>query len=79
MRDTSILTNNGINVQQSLELLGDMEFYDETLEGFLDMADEKISKLENLPSQRLYNMNLFPVKIDPILEILPPTQPLLLP
>ena len=47
MRDTSILTNNGINVQQSLELLGDMEFYDETLEGFLDMADEKISKLES--------------------------------
>ena len=47
MRDTSILTSNGINVQQSLELLGDMEFYDETLEGFLDMADEKISKLEN--------------------------------
>lgn len=47
MKDTSILTNNGINVQQSLELFGDMEMYDETLGDFLDMSDEKISTLEN--------------------------------
>lgn len=47
MKDTSILTNNGINVQQSLELFGDMEMYDETLGDFLDMSDEKITTLEN--------------------------------
>ena len=46
MRDTSILTNNGVNVQASLELFGDMEMYDETLGDFLDMSDEKISTLE---------------------------------
>ncbi len=47
MKDTTILTNNGINVQASLELFGDMEMYDETLGDFLDMTDEKISSLEN--------------------------------
>lgn len=47
MKDTTILTNNGINVQASLELFGDMEMYDETLSDFLDMTDEKISSLEN--------------------------------
>ena len=47
MKDTSILTNNGINVQASLDLLGDMEMYDETLGDFLDMTDDKISALEN--------------------------------
>ena len=46
MKDTSILTNNGINVQTSLDLLGDMEMYDETLGEFLDMTDDKISALE---------------------------------
>ena len=46
MRDTSILTNNGVNVQASLELFGDMEMYDETLGNFLDMSDEKITTLE---------------------------------
>lgn len=47
MKDTSILTNNGVNVQASLELFGDMEMYDETLGDFLDMSDEKITTLEN--------------------------------
>ena len=46
MKDTSILTNNGVNVQASLELFGDMEMYDETLGDFLDMSDEKITTLE---------------------------------
>lgn len=47
MKDTTILTNNGINLQASLELFGDMEMYDETLADFLDMSDEKITTLEN--------------------------------
>lgn len=46
MKDVNILTSNGINVQQSLELFGDMEMYDETLTDFLDLIDEKITKLE---------------------------------
>ncbi len=46
MKDVNILTNNGVNVQASLELLGDMEMYDETLTDFVDMVGEKIANLE---------------------------------
>lgn len=46
MKDTSILTNNGVNVAQSLELFGDMEMYDETLNDFLSMVQEKLDKLD---------------------------------
>ena len=52
MKDVTILTNNGVNVQQSLELFGDMEMYDETLTDFLDMSQEK---LENLEKHRVAN------------------------
>ena len=47
MKDVNILTNNGVNVAQSLELFGDMEMYDETLKDFLDLVDGKLTSLEN--------------------------------
>ena len=47
MKDVNILTNNGVNVAQSLELFGDMEMYDETLKDFLDMVEGKLQSLEN--------------------------------
>ena len=47
MKDVNILTNNGVNLQQSLELFGDMEMYDETLNDFLSMIDNKLASLEN--------------------------------
>ena len=46
MKDVNILTSNGVNVEQSLELFGDMEMYDETLNDFLDMVEEKLANLE---------------------------------
>lgn len=46
MKDVKILTDNGINVQQSIELLGDIEMYNETLEDFLSMVAEKLNHLE---------------------------------
>lgn len=46
MKDVTILTNNGVNVQQSLELFGDMEMYDETLNDFLNMHQGKLANLE---------------------------------
>lgn len=46
MKDVNILTNNGVNVAQSLELFGDMEMYDETLQDFLNMINEKVASLE---------------------------------
>ena len=51
MNDVNILTSNGVNVQASLELLGDMEMYNETLSDFLDMADEKIANLEKFKAE----------------------------
>ena len=50
MKDVNILTNNGVTVNQSLELFGDMEMYDETLKDFLDMVDGKLASLDNRKS-----------------------------
>ena len=43
--NTEILTTNGIDINKGLELLGDMEFYNETLGQFLDTIEENKSKL----------------------------------
>ena len=55
MKDTSILTNNGVNLQKSLELFGDMDLYNETLSDFLGLADEKISALEKYKNDPNWN------------------------
>ena len=46
MKDVNILTNNGVNVQKSLELFGDMATYDDTLKDFLTEIDEKLAKIK---------------------------------
>ena len=46
MRDVNILKSNGVDVDQSLELFGDMETYNETLEEFLANVDQKLSDIE---------------------------------
>lgn len=46
MRDVSILTDNGVNLESALELLGDLEFYDETVEGFVEEQKERIPKIK---------------------------------
>ncbi len=46
MRDISILNNNGIDVNHGLELLGDMEMYDETLEEFLTESETRLSQMQ---------------------------------
>lgn len=47
MRNTNILINNEVDIEKSLEFLGDMEMYDETLEEFLSEIDERIKDLTN--------------------------------
>lgn len=47
MRDEKILLNNGVNLAKSLELFGDMETYDATLEEFLSSIDDKIEELKS--------------------------------
>lgn len=46
MRDVNILKDNGIDVNSGVELLGDMEMYDETLEDFLTESDERLPKID---------------------------------
>ena len=47
MKDINILKNNGINVDQGLEILGDMEMYDETLNDFLTESEERLPKIKS--------------------------------
>ncbi len=46
MRDIDLLKNNGVNIEQSLELFGDMETYDSTLEDFLETITQKLSEIQ---------------------------------
>ena len=52
MKDVSILTNAGIDVNKSLELFGDMETYDQMLEDFLKEVDTKIENATMYLNQR---------------------------
>lgn len=47
MKDVNVLIDNGVNVKKSLELFGDMETYDSTLEVFLAEVDGKLKLLKN--------------------------------
>lgn len=45
MKDKNLLISNGIDVDKSLELFGDMQMYDETLDEFLKGVQKKVSDL----------------------------------
>lgn len=51
MRDVSILTDNGVNLESALEFLGDLSFYDETLEAFLEENETRIPNIEKYKKQ----------------------------
>ena len=44
--DTKILTDNKIDVDHGLELLGDIDFYNETLGTFYDGIEDNLKKLQ---------------------------------
>lgn len=46
MKDISLLKDNRVDVDSALELLGDMEMYDETLNDFLEVSEERMPKIE---------------------------------
>lgn len=46
MKDINVLINNGINVNSSLELLGDMDMYNETLVDFLSEIETKLMQIK---------------------------------
>lgn len=45
MKDVTILKNNEIDVEHGLELLGDMEMYDETLQDFLTESETRLPQI----------------------------------
>lgn len=46
MRNINLLVNNGINVNDSLDLLGDIDTYNDILKDFFDEVKEKIEKID---------------------------------
>ena len=44
------LEDNDINVERGLELLGDIQMYDETLQGFLEESDHRVKEMEEYKS-----------------------------
>ena len=46
MKDVNLLINNGINVNGSLELFGEISIYNETLGDFLNTVEEKLSDIK---------------------------------
>jgi HPt (histidine-containing phosphotransfer) domain-containing protein len=47
MMDVTVLTNNGVDVNHGLELLGDMEMYNDTLKDFLEESKTRINNIIN--------------------------------
>ncbi len=45
MKNVELLKQNGIDVEVGLNLLGDMEMYDETLNDFLEESSTRLSKI----------------------------------
>lgn len=46
MKDVNLLISNGVNIEKSLELFGDMETYNDTLHDFLSEVEEKLAKIK---------------------------------
>ena len=45
--DTNILTSNGIDINKGLELLGDMEMYNDTLRDFIQESTTRMPAISN--------------------------------
>ena len=46
MKDVNMLISNGVDVKKSLELFGDMQMYDSTLEDFLAEIDKRLARIK---------------------------------
>ena len=59
MKDKTILLNNGVDVDASLELFGDMETYNETLNDFLESVFEKLEEIKNIKKLKICLIMLY--------------------
>lgn len=51
MKDVNLLISNGVNIEKSLELFGDMETYNDTLHDFLSEVEGKLAKIKTYKEQ----------------------------
>lgn len=61
MKDINILINNGVDVNASLEIFGDMELYDETIVDFLNSVHGKLDELKKY--KELGDMNNYAILV----------------
>ena len=47
MKDINLLKTNGVDLDSALEFLGDMDTYNEILEEFLSVSEERMPRIEN--------------------------------
>lgn len=67
MKDVNILVANGVNVEKSLELFGDMQMYDATLEDFLNEVGnrlDRIKKYKEISDMANYAIEVHALKSD---------------
>ena len=54
MNDVNYLLNNGVDVEKSLELFGDIETYNASIQDFVTDASEKLAKLRTLKKVEIW-------------------------
>ena len=67
MKDATYLKNNGVDVDKSLELLGDMDMYNEVMHEFLNMIEEKVNLIKKYKSNNAmakYSIEVHSLKSD---------------
>lgn len=67
MQDIKVLKDNDIDVDKSLEILGDMDMYNELLNDFLEVSSERMPRLEesfNNGDMKNYAVDVHAIKSD---------------
>lgn len=67
MKDVTILRGNGVNVNQALQFLGDIETYNEILNDFLLEIENRISQLKEFKTSndmKNYSILIHTIKSD---------------
>ncbi len=52
MKDIEYLKKNNVDVDSGIEILGDIDMYNETLKDFLDLIDERLNNIEKYKNDK---------------------------
>lgn len=67
MRDINLLKEHGVDVDGAIEILGDLEMYNEILGDFLEVSSERMQRLEearNSGDMENYSIDVHAIKSD---------------